>query len=103
MDAENLSTQKYEHHLAELESQEAQRKKAVQKKRLEDLIKDEERMQRRQTPTEQRRLANEYMKADAIQSLVEKRVKEEVEKRLSEISFTPKSTRSKASKGDEQE
>lgn len=46
---------------------------------------------------------NEYMKADAIQSLVEKRVKEEVEKRLSEISFTPKSTRSKASKGDEQE
>lgn len=43
---------------------------------------------------------DDYMKADDIQSLVDKKVKEEVDKRLSEISFTPKTTRSKA-KGDE--
>ena len=36
---------------------------------------------------------DEYVKADAIDNIVTERVKEEVERRLSEISFTPKTTR----------
>lgn len=40
---------------------------------------------------------DEFVKKDSIEKIVSTRVKEEVEKRLSEISFTPKTTRKKAS------
>lgn len=36
---------------------------------------------------------DEYIKADAVEKIVTDRVKEELDKRLSEISFTPKTTR----------
>ncbi len=45
---------------------------------------------------------DEYMKAEDIQSLIDEKVKEEVDRRLSEISFAPKTNR-KSSKGEEQE
>lgn len=53
-------------------------------------------------PTEEYHQINmdEYLKADAVEEIISERVKEEVEKRLSEISFTPKATR-KTTKGDE--
>ena len=40
---------------------------------------------------------DEYVRKDTVDKIVEDRVKEEVDKRLSEISFTPKTTRKKAS------
>ena len=38
---------------------------------------------------------DEYVKRDAIEDIVSERVKEEVDKRLSEISFTPKTRKTK--------
>ena len=40
---------------------------------------------------------DDYVKKESVDKIVEDRVKEEVDKRLSEISFTPKTTRKKVS------